>query len=80
MTFLDGNRVTPGTECCVCGPDCEFPCWQRVGLTTQPCCPGCPPLASDDVAPISRSGPPSRAPEAPADAAASAPDEPPAPQ
>lgn len=29
---------------CVCGPDCEFPCWQRDGLTTQACCPGCPPL------------------------------------
>lgn len=23
---------------------CEFPCWQRVGLTPEPCCAGCPPL------------------------------------
>jgi hypothetical protein len=28
---------------------CEFPCWQRVGLTSEPCCPGCAPL--DDPAP-----------------------------
>jgi hypothetical protein len=41
--FLDGNRITSGTEACVCGPACEFPCWQRVGLTDQPCCPGCLP-------------------------------------
>lgn len=39
--FMDGNRVTPGTEKCVCGPECEFPCWQRLGLTDQPCCPRC---------------------------------------
>lgn len=47
-TFLDGDRVTPGTEKCVCGSDCEFPCWQRLGLTTTPCCKGCAPLAMDD--------------------------------
>lgn len=40
--FMDGNRITPGTERCVCGNDCEFPCWQRLGLTEQPCCAGCP--------------------------------------
>lgn len=47
--FLDGSRVTPGTERCVCDKDgrcCEFPCWMRLGLTAQPCCPGCPPLPS----------------------------------
>jgi hypothetical protein len=33
-----------GTAKCECGPDCEFPCWQRQGLTPVPCCPGCPPL------------------------------------
>lgn len=43
-SFMDGNRVTPGTAKCVCGPDCEFPCWQRIGVTDQACCPGCPPL------------------------------------
>lgn len=48
MTFLDGNRVTPGTEKCKCGPDCEMPCWQRIGLTSQPCCPDCGPLPSDE--------------------------------
>jgi hypothetical protein len=29
---------------CVCNKDCGFPCWQRVGLTTIPCCVACPPL------------------------------------
>lgn len=24
----------PGT--CACGPDCEFPCWQRLGIA-NPC-------------------------------------------
>lgn len=42
--FVDGNRVTPGTEKCKCGPECEMPCWQRIGLTDQPCCPDCGPL------------------------------------
>ena len=51
MTFLDGSRVTPGASGCKCDSkeprpdgkprDCEFPCWQRVGMTDQPCCPGC---------------------------------------
>jgi hypothetical protein len=45
--FMDGNRITPGTDRCVCGPDCEFPCWQRLGLTDQACCPGCPSLEED---------------------------------
>jgi hypothetical protein len=42
--LVDGHRVTPGTEGCRCGPACEFPCWQRVGLTDRACCPGCQPL------------------------------------
>lgn len=46
--FADGTGVTPGTEQCKCGPRCEMPCWQRIGLTTTPCCDGCPPLPADD--------------------------------
>jgi hypothetical protein len=44
MTFVEGTRITAGSEGCVCdrGPTpCEFPCWQRIGLTATPCCPGC---------------------------------------
>lgn len=37
--FLDGNP--PG---CRCTTLCSMPCWQRVGLTEQRCCDGCPPL------------------------------------
>jgi hypothetical protein len=54
MTFIDGSRITPGTEKCMCDStvplpfgqqrDCEFPCWQRLGLTSSPCCPDCAPL------------------------------------
>lgn len=29
---------------CHCTAACEFPCWQRVGLTDRPCCDGCAPL------------------------------------
>lgn len=29
---------------CNCTTRCEFPCWQRAGLTTHPCCPTCRPL------------------------------------
>lgn len=39
--FVDGNTNVRG---CACGPECEFPCWQRVGLTTDPCCETCPTL------------------------------------
>ncbi len=41
-TFLDGNVNYPS---CRCTPDCEMPCWQRVGLTDEPCgvC-GCDPF------------------------------------
>lgn len=42
--LLDGDRLTPGSENCVCTPDCEMPCWQRIGMTTDPCCPDCGPL------------------------------------
>lgn len=28
---------------------CEMPCWQRVGLTSSPCCPGCPPLSEPEA-------------------------------
>lgn len=45
--MLDGSRITPGTEDCKCDTgsrSCEFPCWQRVGLTTDLCCPDCAPL------------------------------------
>jgi hypothetical protein len=43
-----------GTVCC------EMPCWQRVGLTSEPCCPGCPPLPEpdDQIAPVTRIGGP----------------------
>lgn len=35
-----------GTLCC------EFPCWQRVGLTSEPCCPGCAPLPAPEPEPV----------------------------
>lgn len=57
-TFIDGSRITPGTERCMCDSkvprpdgrprDCEFPCFQRIGLTTDPCCPDCAPLPGDE--------------------------------
>ena len=49
--LMDGSRVTPGTDKCQCDKDgrtCEMPCWQRIGLTSRPCCPGCPPLPDSD--------------------------------
>ena len=49
--FLDGSRVTPGTEKCRCDTDgrrCEFPCFQRLGLTSDPCCDDCAPLPAVD--------------------------------
>jgi hypothetical protein len=53
--FLDGSRTTPGTEGCRCDTDgrvCSWPCWQRIGLTSEPCCPDCAPLLEpeDDAA------------------------------
>lgn len=45
MTFLiDGNFNVPG---CVCTIDCEFPCWQRVGIADFRCCDACPPMEND---------------------------------
>lgn len=59
MTFIDGSRITPGTEKCMCDSrqplpfgeprqPCEWPCWQRIGLTETPCCPDCPTLPHPD--------------------------------
>lgn len=44
--FADGNHNVPG---CKCGPNCEMPCWQRVGLTSLACCPGCPDLETPEI-------------------------------
>ncbi len=46
--FMDGNRITPGTEGCKCGDLCCWPCMFRVGITDEPCCPGCAPLPAVD--------------------------------
>lgn len=45
---VDGDRITAGTGGCMCGPRCEMPCWQRVGITDQPCCQTCAPLPPPD--------------------------------
>lgn len=39
MSFICGDP--PG---CNCTEDCPMPCWQRVGLTEEPCCSDCAPL------------------------------------
>lgn len=39
--FVDGPGITPGAENCKCGPDCECPCWQMLGLTDDPVCGVC---------------------------------------
>lgn len=44
--FVDGTAVTKGCQCDKDGKLCEFPCWQRIGLTADPCCEGCAPLPS----------------------------------
>lgn len=51
--FIDGTRITPGSEKCLCGKDCEFPCWQRIGIA--PACSecGCPPFEADEPREIS---------------------------
>lgn len=36
QTFIDGSEQYP--DCC-CGDDCQFPCWQRVGVA--PACEKC---------------------------------------
>lgn len=40
--FVDGSANYPS---CRCKPDCDFPCWQMVGLSDEPCqaC-GCAPF------------------------------------
>lgn len=48
-SFAEGDRVTPGSERCRCGPDCDFPCWQRVGIA--PACGAChcPPIRGETL-------------------------------
>lgn len=43
--FADGPGFTIGTENCRCGSTCDWPCWQRLGITEEPCeeC-HCPPF------------------------------------
>lgn len=43
MPLIDCQQP-PG---CHCTNTCEFPCWQRAGLTTLPCCPTCKPPISE---------------------------------
>lgn len=46
--FVDGTGWTPGTEGCRCPPDCEHPCWMRIGIA-PPCeVHGCPDFDTDD--------------------------------
>jgi hypothetical protein len=46
--FVDGTGITPGTEKCQCTIECEFPCWQRLGIA--PACEACecPPLPKEN--------------------------------
>jgi hypothetical protein len=46
--FVDGTGITPGTEKCQCGPECEFPCWQRLGLASACTECGCLPFPAED--------------------------------
>lgn len=46
--FMDGTGITPGTAKCNCGPECEMPCWQRIGLAPACAACGCPPFEDDD--------------------------------
>lgn len=46
--FVDGTGVTPGTEACKCGAECEFPCWQRLGWAPPCDACDCPPFAEDE--------------------------------
>lgn len=46
--FLDGTGITPGSEQCKCGKDCEFPCWQRVGWASACSSCGCPPFPDEE--------------------------------
>lgn len=47
---LDGTGITPGTEECKCGMECEFPCWQRLGIADACRACGCPPFPDEDDA------------------------------
>lgn len=40
-----------GTLCC------EFPCWQRIGLTSEPCCSSCAPLPEPEPEPVATVSP-----------------------
>lgn len=42
--FLDGTGITPGTQKCKCGAECELPCWQRLGWAEACTVCGCPPF------------------------------------
>lgn len=46
--FVDGSRVSPGSEACRCGNDCEFPCWQRLGIAEACSSCACPPLPEEE--------------------------------
>ena len=45
--FVDGTRVTPGSESCRCTAECEFPCWQRIGIAPACRSCNCPAFAED---------------------------------
>lgn len=47
--FIDGTGITPGTENCKCDMNCEFPCWQRLGIAEACSQCGCPPLPEYDT-------------------------------
>jgi hypothetical protein len=47
--FFDGTRITAGSEKCRCANDCEFPCWQRLGIAEACGACGCPPLPEDEA-------------------------------
>lgn len=48
--MTEGYLCGPGPGC-VCTPECEMPCWQRVGISEERCCSGCAPLPSlEDMA------------------------------
>ena len=47
--FLDGTGITPGTGECKCGPDCEMPCWQRIGIAPACGACGCPPFPGGEI-------------------------------